>query len=157
MPILPVSDVHGDIIRFQRDLYRALLNVGIPHATLQFMSVRKALLRYYGSPEEVDAHLGDGTYRGVQQRFGGRSSWRKHWTRVRQEQRAHYFAQLRALDALANALDQCKALEVSNKTMLSKVQTHIGLRFPWVPKSRQPDHGRSLAVLESPGADCVEI
>jgi hypothetical protein len=112
LTITPVSYIHGDTIRFHRDLYTAMRRFGFSHPEIKAMSVRQALLHYFGSPEAVDANMGEGTYSGVKQRLGGLGSWRKQWKRAIAEHDDEYLAQLAALEHLRNAVRRCQQLEV---------------------------------------------
>ena len=107
---------------FHRKLYEELLEHGYAHVHLFKMTLRMALLSRYGSPEAVDQELGEGTYRGVQQVYGGLSSWRKPWSHVRNEWKARYIVQRKAIDALSEAVDQCRALGVPEDQIQLMVQ-----------------------------------
>lgn len=115
MSITPATSVHGDTIRFHRDLYTAMRRFGFSHPEIKAMSVRQALLHYFGFPEAVDANMGEGTYIGVKQRFGGLGSWRKQWKRATAEHEDEYKAQCAALDHLREAARHCQQLGVSDQ------------------------------------------
>lgn len=62
MNFAPQPSTYGQIKTFLRKLYDELLELGYSHAAIFGMSLRKALLARYGSPEAVDHELGEGTY-----------------------------------------------------------------------------------------------
>jgi len=128
MTISPVAPVQGDTIRFHRDLYAVLRKLGFSHPEVKAMSVRAALRIYFGSAHAVDAHLGAGTYRGVQQRYGGRGSWRKQWRRAIAEHEGEYQAQCAAIEHLGEATRCCRQLGVSIQDI--KVAFHTALTPP---------------------------
>jgi len=138
MPIKPPTTSYGDNIRFHRDLYSALRRSGYTYPDLWSMSVREALLAYYGSPDAVDARLGEGTYYGVQQPLRERSWWRKEWRRAVAEHKTEYLAQLDALEDLREAVHRCQQLGVSNQDIRVAVQTTMTKPGGIVPLAPQP-------------------
>lgn len=128
MTITPVSYIHGDTIRFHRDLYTALKKMGLSYPEIKAISVSQALLYYFGSSEAVDANMGEGTYRGVKQRLGGLGSWRKQWKRATAEHEDEYKAQCAALDHLRESARHCQQLGVMEQDIL--VAFHSALTTP---------------------------
>lgn len=86
------------------------------------MTLRKALLARYDSPEAIDYELGEGTYRGIQQVHGGLSSWRKAWSRVRRAQKVRYLTQVKALETLSASVDQCRAVGIPEQDIQCRLQ-----------------------------------
>ena len=117
----PQPSTNGQIIGFYRKLYEELLDTGNAHLEILKLSVTKALLKRYGSPEAIDEALGEGTYKGVQQVHGKLVSWRKAWTTVKREQNARYLARQNSLDALMDSVDECMKAGATEADILKAV------------------------------------
>ena len=133
MSITPATSIHGDTIRFHRDLYTALRRFGFSHPEIKAMSVRQALLHHFGSPEAVDANMGEGTYSGVKQRLGGLGSWRKQWKRATAEHVDEYLAQCAALEHMRESARRCQQLGVMDQgdVGLQTTSSHPPTRSHW--------------------------
>lgn len=137
MTINPVMPQHGDTIRFHRDLYTALRSLGFSHPEIKATSPRAAFLLYFHSPEAVDAHLGEGTYRAVQQSHGGLGSWRKQWKRAIAEHDDEYLAQCAALAHLQEATHRCLLLGASDQEIRAAFMTAL-TPIPWLVSFEPP-------------------
>lgn len=109
----PQPSTYGQTAEFHRNLYNELLQEGYGHPDLLRLSLSKSLVRRYGSPEAVDAALGEGTYQGVKQRAGGLSAWRVAWKRVKDQWRLRYAAEVTALSILEGGVEACLDAKVS--------------------------------------------
>lgn len=118
----PQPSTYGQIKTFHQKLFDELLERDIALVDLFGMTLRMALLARYGSPEAIDQELGEGTYRAIQQEYGGLSSWRKAWGRVKRERKAQYVARKKALDAISEAVDQCMGIGIMDADILNEVQ-----------------------------------
>jgi hypothetical protein len=114
------------------------------HVDLFKKSLTKALSARYGSPEDVDQALGEGTYNGVKQSYGGLSSWRKAWSRHRDEQKARYLKQLKAMDALKDAVGACLDGEVTDTDIMNVVQKMLNEPDRFTALKVQPVLSRAL-------------
>lgn len=124
----PHPSTYRQTAAFHRKLFDELLQEGYSHPDIFRMSLREALLARYGTPDLVDAHLGEGTYRGVQATRGALVPWRMAWSRVRRKQKAAHAARQAALEALEGAIEACNhAIETCQDTKVSDPEIRIAV------------------------------
>jgi hypothetical protein len=112
---------------FHRVLFEELLQAGISHQTIIKMSLRTALRAKYGSDKEIDQALGIGVSRGVSQAHGRWTQWRKAWCAARKEQNAPFLARAAALEALGDAVEECRASAVLDSEIQIQVQKLLNI------------------------------
>ncbi len=129
----PQPRTYGQTKAFIEGIYEALLQIGIPHPSLQSLSLRKAMLLLFGSDLAIDGSFGFGTYSGIKRPVSKVAQWRKVWSRVKKKQKALYLAQMAvqeaALAALEDAFDECLAAGVSTEAMHEVFAKIISKRF----------------------------
>jgi hypothetical protein len=127
MEFMKARSTYGRNANFVRNLFEELLQEGFPLSMLLTRSMSKLLLMRYHLEEAIDRVLGDGAFKGVQQRSSEFTPLRKALQRVKAELKAAYMKQLAEqeakLDALSEKVHECKAVGIRDSEILITVQT----------------------------------
>lgn len=103
-------------------LYMDLNRSGIAHHSLERLSLSKAMLKCFRTPEAVDAYFGAGAYQGVKDSVGEYAHWRKLWRRVIEKHRALAPARYAALKALRAQVSACQKLGITDAEIVGDVR-----------------------------------
>lgn len=127
----PKPRAWGHTKRFLQRLYGSLLVLGYSHPDILAMSLRQAFIAMLGTDLAIDQSLGLGTYNGIKSPLSNVAQWRKVWSRIKNEQKVLYLAQVAiqeaALASLQASLEACKTAGIPAATILEAVMPTLKL------------------------------
>jgi len=118
---------HGQLTKMFQHLYLELHTDGMSHEVLQRISLRKAMLSRFKTPEVIDALFGEGAYNGIKRATGPFAQWRKIWDRVQEQEAKKQPARNRAIEALDAEIQECLAVGLSPLEIGKEVQRSLRL------------------------------
>ena len=126
MESIKTRKAYGQNANFVRNLIEELLLAGYPQPTLLGSSMSKLLLMRYHTEEAIDRVLGDGAFKGVQQRSNEHTPLRKALQRVKKKLKFAYKKRLAdqaaALAALKVKVHECRTAGFHDWEIIQQVQ-----------------------------------
>ncbi len=121
----PKQSTHGQATKFAKRLFQELMDAGYESIQVCEMSLSEALLARFGTEIDVDACLGQGTFKGVKQPYGGLVTWRKPWNLVKKQQKELLVRQANALKELVSSVHRCMREAIPEAAILKAVKQSL--------------------------------
>jgi len=109
-------------------LYEELHHSGVPHKTLQEMTLREAAIQRHCTPEVVDSVFGIGFYEGIQLPVGRFALYRKLWDRTQEQKAKQDPRRIASIESLKAQIKVCQIIGLPDLEIVREVQKCLRLR-----------------------------